>query len=368
VKTARLPSDLLERSAQESSRLLALNYLDQIESARTRLADAHDAEALHDFRVGLRRLRSCTRAYRSQLEGSVTKKMRQRLRKLTLATNAGRDTEVHLDWLRRQDDRLGAEDMPGLFWLLGRLEGRKYETIEPATAEVGRRFGKSAVEFRRRLGTLRVEIGTGPGKRQPTFGQVTGELIQQQATQLGDALERVHEAANFEEGHRARISIKRLRYLVEPVGRRASGVRGLVTRLKEAQDFLGTMHDMHVLSEEITSALATLSGGNPDQPSGAESGLRTLERLAGEQATAAFERFDALWGDNRAARFLMRADEIGRSLRKGPAGAQDPPHTAPTPAIEQESVLSRSSSRTSVLRSPGRNGFLSNGPGRSEGA
>lgn len=363
---ARLPSDLLDRSAQESSRLLALSYVDQMEGAQARLTDSRDAEALHDFRVGLRRLRSCTRAYRPQLEGSVTKKMRRRLRKLTLATNAGRDTEVHLDWLRLQSDRVGAEDVQGLFWLIGRLEGRKGETIDPATAEVGRRFEKAATEFRRRLGTLRVEIGTGPGKRQLTFGLATGELIQQQATQLGEALEQVHEAANFKEGHRARISIKRLRYLLEPVARRASRVRGLVTRLKEAQDVLGTMHDMHVLSEEIASSLATLSGATPDRLLGSECGLRTLERLAREQAAAAFESFDALWGGDRASRFLMRADEIGRSLRKGAAGAQEVPHTAPTPAKDQELVLPRSSPRTSVVRSSGRNGFLSNGPGRSE--
>jgi len=363
---ARLPSDLLDRSAQEASRLIALSYVDQIERAQTRLTDARDAEALHDFRVGLRRLRSCTRAYRAPLEGSVTKKMRRRLRKLTLATNAGRDTEVHLDWLKMQGDRVGAEDRPGLFWLIGRLEERKCETIDPATAEVGRRFGKAAIQFRRRLGTLRVEIGTGPGKRQLMFGQVTGELIQQQATQLGEALERVHEAANFKEGHRARISIKRLRYLLEPVARRASRGRGLVTRLKEAQDLLGTMHDMHVLSEEISSSLATLPGSNPDRLAGSERGLRTLERLAREQAAAAFEGFDALWGGDRASRFLMRADEIGRSLRKGPAGGQEVAHTPPTPAIEQELILPRSRARTSLLRSPGRNEFLTNGPGRSE--
>jgi hypothetical protein len=231
---------------------------------------------------------------------------------------------------------------------------------------VGRRFGKTAVKFRRRLGTLRVEIATGPGKKQLTFGQVTGELIQQHAAQLSDALERVREAANFKEGHTARISIKRLRYLLEPVARRASRVRGLVPRLKEAQDLLGSMHDMHVLSEEISSSLAALSGSNPDRLSGSERGLRTLERLAREQATVAFESFDALWGGDRANRFLTRADEIGRSLRKGPAGAQEATHTAPTPAIDQELALPRSSPRTSVLRSSGRNGFRSNGPGRSE--
>jgi CHAD domain-containing protein len=362
---ARLPSDLLDRSAQESSRLVALSYLGQIDAARKRVTDPRDAEALQDFRVGLRRLRSCTRTYRAQLEGSVTNKMRQRLRKLTLATNAGRDTEVHLTWLRKQQECLGTEDMQGLFWLIGRLEERKYETLDPTTAEVALRYAKAATKFRQQLATLHIEIGTSPRKRQLTFGEVTGELIQQQATQLADHLARVREAADIREAHRTRIRIKRLRYLLEPIARHASRARGLITRLKEAQDLLGELHDLHVLSEEIASSVATLSGSNPDRLSGSECGLRTLERLAQEQAAAAFATFEGLWGGDRASRFLMRADEIGRSLRKGPAGAQEVPHTAPTPAIEQE-VLPRSSPRTRVLRSSGRNGFRSNGPGRSE--
>jgi CHAD domain-containing protein len=346
----RLPSDLLERSAQESSRLIALSYLDQIERARKRLTDSRDAEALHDFRVGLRRLRSCTRAYRVQLEGSVTKKMRQRLRKLTRATNTGRDAEVHLAWFRKQSERLGTEDMQGLFWLIGRLEERKHETLDQAAAEVGQQFGKAATKLRQRLGTLQVAIGTGPRKKQATFGQVTGELIQQQTAVLAADLERVREAANVREAHRARISIKRLRYLLEPVARHTPRARGLVTRLKEAQDLLGTLHDMHVLSEEITSSLVILSQ-NPDRLSGSESGLRTLGRLAQEEAAAAFGSFDRLWGADGASRFLTRVEETAKSLMKAPAKTQDDHHPPPTPTLEQGSILPPNSQRTNVLKS-----------------
>ena len=52
----RLPSNLLDRSAEEASRLLSLSYLDQIDLAHVRLGDQLDQEALHDFRVGIRRL------------------------------------------------------------------------------------------------------------------------------------------------------------------------------------------------------------------------------------------------------------------------------------------------------------------------
>ena len=323
--TARLPSNLLDRSAQESSRLLALAFLHEIEGAVARLADPQDAEALHDFRVGLRRLRSCIRAYRVPLKGSKTKQLEQRLRELTEGTNAGRDMEVHLAWLRKQGEQLGPEDTQGLSWLIGRLEGRKYETLGSATTGVGRRFIKTAAKFRPRLATLRIEVGADHPEK-PSFGRVTGELVQQQVTRLAGDLERVHQAADIEEVHRARIGIKRLRYLLEPVARRVSGGRGLIARLKEAQDLLGTLHDVHLLSEEIASSIAVFAGSPPDQVSGPQRGLRTLERIASEEAAATFQAFEALWGGDRGRRFLSRADEIGRSLTKPPAnvGADAP--------------------------------------------
>src|ERR687890_1341184 len=97
--TARLPLDLLERSAPESARLLALSHLDAIDRARLRLGDGLDGEALHDFRVGIRRLRSAIRAYRDELEGSVGGKERRQLRNLARATNDGRDLEGQPDWV-----------------------------------------------------------------------------------------------------------------------------------------------------------------------------------------------------------------------------------------------------------------------------
>ena len=320
--TARLPSNLLDRSAQESSRLLALAFLHEIEVAHARLADPQDAEALHDFRVGLRRLRSCIRAYRAQLKGSKTKQLEQRLRELTEGTNAGRDTEVHLTWLRKQGEQLGPEDTQGVSWLIGRLEGRKYETRGSVTTGVGRQFLKTATKFRPRLATLRIEVGADHPEK-PSFGQVTGELVQQHVTRLARDLERVHQAADIKEVHRARIGIKRLRYMLEPVARRVSGGRGLIARLKEAQDLLGTLHDVHLLSEEIASSIAVFAGSPPDQVPGPLRGLRTLERIATEETAASFQAFEALWGGDRARRFLMRVDEIAQSLVKPSAKVGD---------------------------------------------
>ncbi|MBZ0119643.1 MAG: CHAD domain-containing protein, partial [Sandaracinaceae bacterium] len=58
---------LLDVSANEGVRTLALGFWAEARDAAERLEQQADVEALHDFRVALRRLRSCLRAYDSLL-------------------------------------------------------------------------------------------------------------------------------------------------------------------------------------------------------------------------------------------------------------------------------------------------------------
>ena len=337
---ARLPTDLLDRSADEASRLLALTYLDEAALAESRLADPLDTEALHDFRVGLRRLRSCTRAYRTELQGSVSKRMRRRLRKLTLATNAGRDAEVHLGWLRHQAGQIGPEHIEGLAWLIGRLEGRRFETLDAVNADVSRRFVKLAARFRPRLGILRIEVRRGAGSARPSFRQVISDLVRHHSAQLGENLKAVLTQENMQEAHRVRIAAKRLRYLLEPLVRRAAGTKSLITQLKGLQDVLGQLHDLQVMSEEIASSFMALSQSQAQRPSGAEAGLRALERLANEQESAAFASFEAHWGEQHGGRFLARADELGRTLASTAGqSAETPPSLSLTQHRRTEPAL-----------------------------
>jgi CHAD domain-containing protein len=312
----RLPSDLLRRSAEEASRLVALAYLDEIARAEPRLADPLDAEALHDFRVGLRRLRSCTRAYRTQLKGSVSKKMRRRLRDLTQATNAGRDAEVQLAWLREQATRLEPGDTEGLAWLIGRLEGRKYEALEAVTSDVARRFNRTATKLKPRLQTFRIEVRTGKGQEQSSFAQVTGGLIRSHAADLANAIRSVSQPEDVSESHVARIRAKRLRYLLEPLSRRAPGVKSLVERLKELQNLLGGLHDMQVMGEEITSSLSVFSHHLADRQAGPVPGLRALEQLARDHASSSYQSFKTRWADGKAARFFGQMDDLRTKLEQ----------------------------------------------------
>jgi CHAD domain-containing protein len=313
---ARLPADLLRRSAEEGSRLLALAHLDEIASAEGRLADPLDSEALHDFRVGLRRLRSTTRAYRSQLKGSVSKRMRGRLRDLTRATNPGRDIEVQLGWLHRQAERLGAGETEGLAWLVGRLEGRKSEIVSRVIAEIAGDFLKAATKLRGRLSTFQVQVRTGRQPKPASLGQVTGGLIRSHVAELAQSLKPVSTVDDTAKAHAARIRAKRLRYLLEPLSRRARGAKALIGPLKQLQDLLGTLHDMQVMTQEIDASLEALSRNVVERPLAAEPGLQALRRLAKEEAERSFTSFRVAWAGSHAARFLNRTNELGDQLEK----------------------------------------------------
>src|SRR5258708_4565997 len=95
-----LVAELLKQPVDRAAREVALGLLEQADEAGKRLDHPDDPEALHDFRVAVRRLRSWLRAYKEPLRGSVSGKHRDVLRAVAHATNAGRDAEVHVEWLR----------------------------------------------------------------------------------------------------------------------------------------------------------------------------------------------------------------------------------------------------------------------------
>src|SRR5262249_39961640 len=136
------------------------------------------------------------------------------------------------------------------------------------------------------LSEFRSRIRAAGVRRSTTFGQVTGQLLVEQAEALATALSKVGRAVDVKEAHTARITAKRLRYLLEPLQRRGRMVKGLVERLKGLQDTLGDLHDMQVLEEAVAAAVVDL----------AAQGARKLYAMAiegaGDPGTEVAERID----------------------------------------------------------------------------
>jgi CHAD domain-containing protein len=244
---------LLALPPQLAVRRLALAQLDAAATACVRVADREDAEALHDYRVALRRLRSVLRAYAPWYD-SVPKNLRKRLRRLARATTAARDTEVQIEWLGRTPPRLKAGARPGLAWLLARLAERQRTDNRAACKEVRKKFAALEPRLRMALRTRKNGHDSATGA-DVTFAQATDERLSAYRAELAADLAGIGSVADRDAIHAARIGGKRLRYLLEPLCGSVPGAAALVNAMKAFQDRFGELNDRFVTAREIEQAL-----------------------------------------------------------------------------------------------------------------
>lgn len=335
-----LPADLLDRPAGEAVRRVALALLARAESAAARLADpaAHDPEALHDFRVAVRRLRSCLRAYREPLAESVAKKPLARLRALATATNPGRDAEVQLAWLAGERPTLRPHERAGHDWLAARIEKRQQEAYAVVREEILDGFASLTAKLRDRLAHYRVEIELGAEEScAPSFRVVLAPALAEHAGALAADLARVSSLADEKEAHAARLEAKRLRYLLEPLTPAIlPTARPALKELRALQDLLGELNDAHLLAEAIGQATAeaaaeharglhdlALAGATRELAAArrrtARAGLLTLATRLAAHRTTLFARLDAEWLRGTTTRALLAAIEtLVASLHRTP--------------------------------------------------
>jgi len=297
----RRPENLLAAPAPGAARRIALSLLDAATAARERLPDASDAEALHDFRVAMRRLRSTLRAYQPQLEAVVPAKLRRRLRDLARATGEARDVEVQISWLERQRNELPGARGAGVPWLLSRLTQRRERAYQDIRERIAPKFERLARRLRRALGSVPPPDATVPA----SLASLIAQLLEDQGSDLERRLALIRSPANHAEAHAARIRVKRARYLLEPVVREAKPAAAVVRRLKHVQQLLGDLHDLQVVIVRLGDAAAAAAqrtrrlhelavggdrGAAARGPRPATSGLLALARVARATQERLFRR------------------------------------------------------------------------------
>jgi CHAD domain-containing protein len=330
----RRAAALLTRPVPAAVAQVAVALLDQARAAGARLDGGQDPEALHDFRVALRRLRTLLRAYRQDLGDLAPKKVQRRLRELTRATSGGRDAEVQLAWIEAHRGELGKRLRTGVPWLLARLEEREAQAYTAIRGEVVQEFREQERRLRRALNPTLVA----PNPRGPAFGAAAARLVREHGTTLDQELAAAQTAHDDESVHAARIAVKRLRYLLEPLAAEMPAAAPAVEQLKHLQDLLGELHDLAVLVRELGDAvaeaaaqrarrlheLALKAGGRgralrAKRPQAGSAGLLALARLAAEWQDRLFQRLATEWGDAAVATLLGDVAALADALATPPA-------------------------------------------------
>ena len=332
-----LPADLLLRSPEEGARRIALEFLDEAHAASLRLDDPNDKEALHDFRVGVRRLRSCVRAWRDRLKGTVGKKDRAALKALQNATGGGRDAEVAIEWLETQRGGLRPAHRRGLQWMVERLAERHRGAMADVAAEVRGHFDAIEGALREALQTMRVEIDLSGPRPGLTFAEALATKIREHAAELVLHLSLVGSLEDEVEAHQARIMGKRMRYLLEPLRPWVPEAGVLVKRMKALQDVLGDLNDARVLRGELGQALEAvaveharrlhklvetgdLDGVKREMRRTERSGLVELTHRGQRRAQKLFGKLESDWLGDGAAEFLVASEELAKGLERLAAG------------------------------------------------
>jgi CHAD domain-containing protein len=331
-----LPANLLELPADESARLIALRLLDDVVAARVRLGRPEDEEALHHFRVALRRLRSVLRAWRAQLDPAISGRIRRRLRDIARATSRSRDLEVHIAWVKSRAEGLRDYQRAGAEWMLGRLDARKAKADRRLERRLARDFARTEAKLRTALPGIRVTFVAPVGVAPATTGAaVLGRLVAELGVGMATQLTLVRSVADQVEAHRARIAGKRLRYLLEPVAAYVEGAPAVIARLKELQDVLGGLHDAHVFAGDLARALQVAAlqqarrvsrellawteqeVGVRDPEPGEDDprlGLVALAHRLREEAEASFDTLRKEWLGEGTATLIADVDALARRL------------------------------------------------------
>jgi CHAD domain-containing protein/CYTH domain-containing protein len=307
---------LLNLGAQRAARWLALRFLDDARAGRGRLDDADDDEALHDFRVALRRLRSTVRAYREHLRDSVGGKDRRRLRRLARATGASRDGEVMIAWMQEHRERLSADECPGADWLLHRLRREQERQLRRMNDEVVRDFARACGRLSRRLSWYPAHVSLDDPREAPPMRAVLADLVEKHASELRDALAAVQSIDQQDRAHQARIDAKRLRYLLEPFTDELPGAGPIVKRIKQLQDVFGQMHDAHVAAGIIGGAREQARALDPPADPDPLPGLDALAGIARAETERLYRKAEE-WLGGGADEFFAAVGELVAELRGG---------------------------------------------------
>jgi CHAD domain-containing protein len=192
-----------------------------------------DPEPVHDLRVALRRCRSIADVFMAFDSHPAWMQMKNEGKRLFEQLGALRDTQVMMEWIERLAP-LADETSEILNGYLMNQEARLKETASEALHDFNQ---KKWASWARRLSNRSRHI--------PLDGMAFQHLALERWSDAYELHRQALRNRSHASYHRLRIGLKKFRYVVEnflPARHESWG-----GDLRVLQDFLGEMHDLHVL-------------------------------------------------------------------------------------------------------------------------
>jgi CHAD domain-containing protein len=218
-----------------------------------------DPEAVHQFRVAARRLRSDLRTFAPLLDRHVTTWLRDELKWLGTAVGRGRDADVLSERLRSQVSRLPAPDVKSVDLLLQRLAETGHDAFEHivATLDDDRyvELLEALVDFAGEPKFATEPSGLAHRAARPIFI----DIVRKPSRRLERAVDALSPDALDTAYHAVRIRAKRVRYAAEAVtplyGKDA---RRFARAIADVQTVLGNNQDTTVAEAWLRDAAKAL--------------------------------------------------------------------------------------------------------------
>jgi inorganic triphosphatase YgiF len=245
-----------ELSTEEAFVAIVNNCLEQLRANEEAVLSTEDDEAIHQFRVALRRLRAIVSAYRDLVDDDVQAMISIDLRWMQRQFGPARDLDVLIaETLQPIHNRLRAQ--PAFDQLLETAEAARAEARRAAHLAIENpRYVSMLIQFYRHLHSGGWRRASARARLGAPVGDFARPLLQsrhKRLMKLGARYEQLPEP----ELHRLRILAKKMRYAAEAFHSlyKPKVTKKYIASLTAIQDSLGSLNDAFV-SRQLLSALA----------------------------------------------------------------------------------------------------------------
>lgn len=254
-------------------------------------------DALHDFRVCVRRLLLWLEICQECEMVNGAKGAKKQAKYLVKMTNGARDLEVRLA-IFTQHLKISAEnERPYIYKLKQKWEAKIARIYEELLEDVPKMFGKIDSALKKSL----------KGVEQATHGALTRDWVKpfllDYASQLDGALEEIRSPADERAMHKARLLGKAFRYLLEPFALELSGGAALLKDLRRFQDLSGGLRDDRMLAEKLKDVMK-------------RSSMSEDERIVLESARTSIEKETAYFFRELQSEYLSPSQSFSLKVKR----------------------------------------------------